>query len=54
LFGGYAEGLGEQGVEPGVNAGERYDRQLRLIIGRVQSRLLVTGKRTMIGINDGF
>jgi hypothetical protein len=54
LFGGYAQGLGEQSVQPGVNTGQGYNRQLGLKFSRVQSRLLVARKRTMIGINDGL
>ena len=51
---GHPQHLGQQRIEPHVNAGQRHHRQLALELRRVQPGALVTGHRAVIGIYDGF
>ena len=54
LLFGNAQHLGQQRVEPGVNARQCHNRKLALEVRRVQPGVLVAGHCPVIGIYNGF
>ena len=54
LLFGYAQYLGHEPIQPRIDAGQGDDRQVLFKVSRMQTRFGITGKGTVICIQDGF